>query len=70
MQKELPPIGSMVIIPEGSAKVVGHELLAGQVRVETEDHRRKLVDAASVSLAGDGHRPGDAPDSNLSSSPV
>ena len=70
MQKELPPIGSAVTVPEGNAKVVGHELLAGQVRVETEDHRRKLVDAASVSLVGDGRRPDDAPDSNLSSSPV
>ena len=70
IQRELPPIGSAVVVPEGNAKVVGHELLAGQFRVETEDHRRKLVDAANVSLVGDGRRPDDAPDSNLSSNPM
>ena len=49
MQKELPPIGSRVVLGEGQAKVVGHELLTGQVMVESEDHRRRLVSLASLS---------------------
>ena len=48
MQKELPPIGSQVVTPEGRAKVLGHEILAGQLLVETEDRVRKLVDVADV----------------------
>jgi cell fate regulator YaaT (PSP1 superfamily) len=47
--KELPPIGSVVGTPEGPAKVVGHEILAGQVLVLTEDKRRVLVDLVDVS---------------------
>ena len=42
MQKDLPPIGSEVDTPEGQAKVVGHEILAGQVLV---DHGRPSADA-------------------------
>lgn len=49
IQKQLPPVGSRVVTPEGRAKVVGHELLAAQVLVETEDHRRKLVSLAELS---------------------
>jgi cell fate regulator YaaT (PSP1 superfamily) len=48
--KELPPIGSMVETPEGSAKVVGHELLAEQVVVATEDHRRLLIHVADTEM--------------------
>ena len=48
MQKELPPIGSRVIVPDGRARVIGHEILAAQVLAETEDHVRKLVDLADV----------------------
>ncbi len=43
LQHDLPPIGSLVTTAEGRAKVVGHEILASQVLVETEDRRRKLV---------------------------
>jgi cell fate regulator YaaT (PSP1 superfamily) len=43
MQRELPAIGARVVLREGRAKVVGHELLTGQVMVESEDHRRRLV---------------------------
>jgi len=53
MQKELPPIGSRVLTEEGRARVVGHEILAGQLVVETEDRLRKLVDASEVSPAPD-----------------
>jgi cell fate regulator YaaT (PSP1 superfamily) len=44
IQKELPPLGSPVITPEGRAKVIGHEILTGQLQVVTEDRRRILVD--------------------------
>ena len=48
LQKELPPIGSRVTTPDGPARVVGHEILAGHVLVETADRVRKLVDVADV----------------------
>lgn len=51
IQKELPPIGSQVSIAEGPARVVGHEILARAVVVETEDRRRRLVPVTSLSLA-------------------
>ena len=51
MQKELPPVGSKVMTPDGRARVLGHEILAGQLLVETENRVRKLVDAAECSAA-------------------
>lgn len=50
MQKELPPLGSWVMTPGGRARVVGHEILAAQVMVETEDRLRKLVPVQEVTL--------------------
>jgi hypothetical protein len=47
-----------VVTPEGKAKVVGHEVLAAQLLVETDDHRRKLVDLRDVTVASDPERPG------------
>lgn len=47
--KILPPIGSRVTTPEGQGRVVGQEVLAGQVLVEREDRVRKLVDVGNVS---------------------
>jgi len=44
LQKRLPTVGSRVITPAGKAKVLGQEVLAQQLLVETEDHRRMLVD--------------------------
>jgi cell fate regulator YaaT (PSP1 superfamily) len=49
MQKELPAIGSRVVLREGRVKVVGHELLTGQVMVESEDHHRRLISLAEIS---------------------
>jgi cell fate regulator YaaT (PSP1 superfamily) len=57
LQKELPPLGSRVMTPEGRARVTGHEILAGQVVIETDDHRRKMIDAAEVSMLADENRP-------------
>lgn len=48
---EMPPIGARVLTPEGRARVIGHEVLAGQLLVETEDRVRKLIDLADVSPA-------------------
>jgi cell fate regulator YaaT (PSP1 superfamily) len=50
MLKILPPIGSMVETPEGPAKVIGHELLGGQVQVILEDQRRLLVPLDQVKV--------------------
>jgi cell fate regulator YaaT (PSP1 superfamily) len=43
LQKKFPPIGSMVGTPEGRGKVVGHEILGGQIQVLFDDHRRVSV---------------------------
>ncbi len=66
IQKELPSIGARVLTPEGRGRVVGHEILAGQVLVETEDRVRKLVDLADVSLLKDAKRSGGGPGSRKS----
>jgi len=50
MQKDLPPIGCRVQTPDGPARVVGHEILAAQLVVETEDRRRRPVEVADVTL--------------------
>ena len=49
IQKELSPLGSTVITPEGRAKVIGHEILTGQLLVVTEDRRRILIDLDQAS---------------------
>jgi cell fate regulator YaaT (PSP1 superfamily) len=48
LQKELPPVGAEVVTSIGRARVLGQEILASQVLVETEDRRRVLVDAKDV----------------------
>ncbi|MGD9719811.1 MAG: stage 0 sporulation family protein [Pirellulales bacterium] len=48
LQKELPPLGSDVVTSRGRARVLAQEILAGQILVETEDHRRVLIDASEV----------------------
>jgi cell fate regulator YaaT (PSP1 superfamily) len=48
MQKELPTVGSLIVTNNGQAKVLGQEILANQLLIETEDHRRMLIDAADV----------------------
>ena len=50
LQKQFPPLGSTVITPEGRAKVIGHEILSGQLQVITDDHRRLTVPFANVEL--------------------
>ena len=48
LQKDLPPIGSDVFTQTGRSRVLAHEILAGQLLVETEDHRRVLIPAVDV----------------------
>jgi cell fate regulator YaaT (PSP1 superfamily) len=50
LQKNFPPIGSVVITPEGRAKVIGHEILSGQLQLITEDHRRLLVPVENAQI--------------------
>jgi len=48
LQRELPAIGADIITQAGRARVLAHEILASQLLVETEDHRRVLIDAGDV----------------------
>jgi cell fate regulator YaaT (PSP1 superfamily) len=48
MRKELPPVGAEVITGNGRARILGHEILAQQLLIETEDRRRMLIDATEV----------------------
>ncbi len=48
LQKDLPPLGSEVLTQTGRSRVLAHEILAGQLLVETEDHRRVLIPAGDV----------------------
>ncbi|MBI85315.1 MAG: signal peptidase [Planctomycetaceae bacterium] len=48
MQKELPRIGSEVVTEKGRARVLNQEILTGQLLIETEDHRRVLIDSSEV----------------------
>jgi len=57
MQKEMPPLGARVLTPEGEAKVIGHEILSGQVLVVTEDRRRLLVDTKDAQRLSRKPRP-------------
>jgi cell fate regulator YaaT (PSP1 superfamily) len=48
LQKDLPPVGSEVLTSKGRQRVLAHEILAQQLLVETEDHRRLLIPATDV----------------------
>jgi len=48
LRRELPPLGADVVTKSGRMRVVGHEILAEQLLVESEDHRRVLIDASEV----------------------
>ncbi|MBN2024332.1 MAG: signal peptidase [Pirellulales bacterium] len=48
LQKRLPPIGARVQTPHGSGRIVGQEILAGQLLVEMDDRVRKLVDVGDI----------------------
>jgi cell fate regulator YaaT (PSP1 superfamily) len=48
LHKDLPRIGAEIVTSIGRARVLGQEILAGQLLVQTEDMRRVLVDTSDV----------------------
>jgi cell fate regulator YaaT (PSP1 superfamily) len=48
LHREMPPVGSRIVTADGAATVLGHEILAQQLLVQTEDNRRILVGMDSV----------------------
>lgn len=48
LDRELPPAGAMVVTRDGRMRVLGREILAQQLLVETEDQRRILISAGEV----------------------
>ncbi len=48
LDRELPAAGTSVVTREGRMRVVGREILAQQLLVETSDHRRILIAANEV----------------------
>jgi cell fate regulator YaaT (PSP1 superfamily) len=48
LQRDLPPLGAEIITNSGRARVLAHEILAGQILVEMEDSRRIVIQAADV----------------------
>ncbi|GAB6167439.1 regulatory iron-sulfur-containing complex subunit RicT [Thermostilla marina] len=50
MQRQLPKIGARVETADGPARVVGQEILAQQVLIETENRVRKLVPVDAVKV--------------------
>jgi hypothetical protein len=44
----LPSVGSEVVTEQGRGRIIGQEILAAQLLVEMEDHRRILVDASQI----------------------
>lgn len=49
--KDIPPVGARVKCPDGAVgKVIGQEILAKQVMVETDDGVRRLMDMGEVTL--------------------
>ena len=48
IQKSLPNVGWRIVTRQGKAKVIAQQILAEQLLVETEDHRRILIEASEV----------------------
>jgi hypothetical protein len=48
LQKDLPPIGSDVVTSRGRARILAHNILAGQLMIVTDDHRRLLIESNEV----------------------
>jgi cell fate regulator YaaT (PSP1 superfamily) len=57
LQRELPPVGAEVITSRGRGRVLAQEILASQVVVEMEDHRRTLIDSSEVLTVLGGRAP-------------
>lgn len=48
IQRELPKVGAQVVTRNGKARVIAQQIIAQQLLVETEDHRRLLIEASEV----------------------
>lgn len=48
LQRELPPVGAMIVTKQGKAKVLAQEVLSRKLLLMFEDHRRVLAPAAEV----------------------
>lgn len=48
IQKQLPRVGAQIVTRDGKAKVLNQQILAEQLLIETEDHRRMVIDASEV----------------------
>jgi len=48
IQRELPKVGAHVVTRNGKARVIAQQIIAQQLLVETEDHRRILIEASEV----------------------
>lgn len=59
IRKQLPRVGSQIVTSNGRAKVLNQQIIAEQLLVEMEDHRRVVIDASevlSVIRSGSGQR--------------
>lgn len=57
--KDMPPVGSEIVTPNGRARILNQEILAQQLLVQMEDNRRVLIgvsDVLSVTKQGTGKR--------------
>ena len=48
IQKQLPRVGAHVLTANGRAKVLNQQIIAEQLLIEMEDHRRMVIDASEV----------------------
>lgn len=48
IQRELPKVGAQILTRDGKARVIAQQIIAQQLLVETEDHRRILIEASEV----------------------
>ncbi|TWU37624.1 hypothetical protein Q31b_44120 [Novipirellula aureliae] len=48
LASELPPIGSLILTRDGSATVLGQDILSQQLSVKTEDNRRIMIPSSDV----------------------
>ena len=62
IQRELPKVGAQIVTREGKARVIAQQIIAEQLLVETEDHRRMLIEASEVlSVIRNSSKGGQAP---------
>lgn len=48
LKQELPPVGADIVTATGRGKVLGHEILASQLLIQTEDMRRIMIDSEDI----------------------